>query len=437
MFSIKGLYSEANVMIGHVEESCIAQITHFLNHPAFTNPVVIMPDTHAGAGAVVGFTMEMTNKIIPNVIGVDIGCGMQSINIGKNLSLSFENLDLLIRNKIPFGQNVHDDSVLDMKKDFPWHRVNVLAEKFAMAYSNKFGESLDIPRYDIDWFIAKCKDIGIDVRRAINSLASLGGGNHFIEVGISRNNDYWITLHSGSRNFGLKICTYWQNRAKKFLGKDKKEAFRNVVNEIKIKYKYEPRKIKEEIRKLREEMNLDIGIDMKGCEWLENEDASGYLFDMIFSQVYAEINREYMIRIIEKILKSERTDHIHSTHNFIDFDDFIIRKGAIRSYENERIIIPFNMRDGILICEGKSNPLWNYSAPHGAGRVMSRSQAKKNLSVEDFKIQMSEVFSTSVGYSTLDEAPGAYKDAKIIEEAIEPTAKIIDRIKPLHNMKDS
>jgi len=174
---------------------------------------------------------------------------------------------------------------------------------------------------------------------------------------------------------------------------------------------------------------------MKGCEWLEGSDATGYLFDMIFSQMYAQVNREYMVRIIEKIIGIERIDEIETVHNFIDFNDFIIRKGAIRSYKGERMIIPFNMRDGILICEGKSNNEWNCSAPHGSGRLMSRSQANKSLDVEEFKSQMRGIYSTSVNRSTLDEAPGAYKDSKIIENTIGPTATIIDKVKPVLNMK--
>ena len=423
-------------MIDKIEETCSSQIHHFVNHPAFTNQVAIMPDTHAGKGSVIGFTMEMTDKVIPNVVGVDIGCGMLSLNIGKNLNISLEELDRKIRNAIPFGTEIHDNAVIHMKNDFPWHEVNVQAEKFTMAYLNKFGVRIELPGYNIDWFLEKSKQIGGDLRRIINSVGTLGGGNHFIETGLAENGDYWITIHSGARNFGKKICDLWQHRAIKILREDKKDILQEKIKEIKETYKHTPRTIKEKIKEVKAELNLDAGIDMKGCEWLEGDNATGYLFDMIFSQMYAKVNREYMARIIEKIIGSERGDEIETVHNFIDFHDFIIRKGAIRSYENERMIIPFNMRDGILICEGKSNPEWNYSAPHGAGRVMSRSQANKRLDVDEFKGQMEGIYSTSVGKTTLDEAPGAYKDSKIIEEAIEPTAVIIDKIKPIHNMKD-
>lgn len=436
MFIVKGKHTTATVMIDYIEEACIAQINHIVNHMAFINQVVIMPDTHYGQGSVIGFTMEMSDKIIPNVIGVDIACGILSMNIGTDLKCSLEELDRKIREKIPFGQDIHEKAIIDMKKNFPWHRANVLAEKFAMAYWNKFNVRLDLPHYDIDWFLEKCKDIGGNLSRYIHSIGTLGGGNHFIETGLS-NGNYWITIHSGSRNYGKKICEYWQHKAEKILREDKKRELRNQVEKIREKYKYTPRKIKEEIAKIKSELGLDYGIDMKGLEWLEGDAATGYLFDMIFCQIYAELNREYMARIIEGILGVTRQDEIETVHNFIDFKDFIIRKGAIRSYKDERFSLPFNMRDGILICEGKSNSEWNFSAPHGAGRVMSRAQAKKKLDLDEFKAQMSEIHSTSIGHGTLDEAPGAYKDSSVIESAIEPTAVIIDRIKPIHNMKDS
>lgn len=415
MFIVKGKYTYATVMIDDVEETCVSQIHHFVNHLAFTNPVAIMPDCHAGKGSVIGFTMEMTDKVIPNVVGVDIGCGMLSLNTGKNLNISLEELDRKIRAAIPFGTEVHDNAAIHMKNDFPWHEVNVQAEKFAMAYLNKFNARIEIPQYDIDWFLEKNKQIGGDLRRIINSLGTLGGGNHFIETGISEEGNYWITIHSGARNFGKRVCDLWQGRAVKILRDEKRGELQERIKQIKEKFKYTPRTIKEKIKEARSELGLDCGIDMKGCEWLEGDDAAGYLFDMIFAQMYAKINREYMARIIEKIIGIERSDEIETVHNFIDFHDFIIRKGAIRSYKKERMIIPLNMRDGILICTGKSNPEWNNSAPHGAGRTMSRSQANKKLDVEEFKNQMEGIFSTSVGKTTLDEAPGAYKDSRIIE----------------------
>lgn len=399
------------------------------------NRTFITGNCHQGKSSVIGFSMEMTDKIIPNVIGVDIGCGVKSIKIGKFLNISLEELDRKIRESTPFGTDIHDNALINMKKEFPWRKINVQAEKFAMAYLNKFGSRITPPNYNIDWFLKKSKQIGVNLKRAINSIGTLGQGNHFYEMGISNNKDYWATVHSGSRNFGKCICEYWQNKAIKILNEDKRNLLQEKITQIREKYKKNPRQIKEEIKKVRDKLGLNYGINMKGCEWLEDTDATEYLFDMIFSQMYAEINREYMIRAIEKIIKTERTDEIETTHNFIDFRDFIIRKGAIRSYKNERMVIPFNMRDGILICEGKSNEEWNYSAPHGAGRIMSRSKANKTINLNEFKNQMKGIYSTSINENTKDEAPGVYKDSDIIEKAIGPTATIIDKIKPVLNMK--
>jgi len=436
MIEIPGKYTTAHVMIDDLDPESMSQIYHFVNHPAFTNPVAIMPDVHAGRGAVIGFCMEMTEKVIPGVIGVDIGCGMLSVNIGGSLPTALEELNTRIRARIPFGQNVNEESILNMEREFPWRRVEIMAEKFRMAYRAKFGDSFDPPHYDINWFMDKCVHIGGNVRYHINSIGSLGGGNHFLELGVSEKGEYWITVHSGSRNFGKRICEYWQGRAVKFWRKDRRQDLAKEIDRIKAE-ETDGKIIYEKIKAIKKEMKLDVGIDMKGCEWLENDLSKGYLYDMIFAQTFAEVNRETIMGSILNILGVSETDRVASTHNFVDFQDFIIRKGAIRAYEGERCIIPFNMRDGLLICEGKSNPDWNCSAPHGAGRVLSRAGARKKLDVEEFKRQMDGIYSTSVSFSTLDEAPGAYKKASIIEAMIEPTVKIIERVKPVINMKDA
>jgi len=439
MFDLKGKYTTAKVTIDYVEETGMAQIISFINHPAFTGPVAIMPDTHAGKGSVVGFTMPLGDKVIPNVVGVDIGCGMQSIGLGP---YGLNNLDLVhlnhkIRQQVPFGFATHDKPILDMKKDFPWRRACSEAQKFALAYQEKFGTGINLPIYDIDWFTQKCMTIGCDLGRAIKSIGSLGGGNHFIEVGTDQGGQIWVTIHTGSRNFGKCICEYWQDRAVKKVKKQSKEDTQKAVKDLKATYT--GKELYDRIKALK---NAPDPVPEYHCadelRWLEGEDAQAYLFDMVFAQIYAEENRNQIASIILDILGIEDPNSlsmIETVHNFIDFKDFIIRKGAIRSYTGERMIIPFNMRDGILVCEGRSNPEWNYSAPHGAGRVLSRGQAKKKINLETFKEQMKDIYSTSVCQGTLDEAPDAYKDAKLIEEAIGTTATIIDRIKPILNMK--
>jgi RNA-splicing ligase RtcB len=437
MFEIKGKYTTAKVMIDAVEETCVKQIHGFLNHPAFTNPISIMPDTHAGKGSVIGFTMPLTSKVIPNVIGVDIGCGMLSYNLGTELNISLEQLDKQIREKVPFGFSTHDKAVMHFKNEFPWTKVRESAKQFTNAYNKKFNTNFISELYEGEdkWFQKKCEQIGADQRRVINSIGTLGGGNHFVEIGKSADDHFWLTIHTGSRNFGKCVCEYWQNYAIKVVKKEKDEI---VSNEIKrIRETFVKSNIEQEIKVLRQHYSLD-NISQQLC-YLEGESVIRYLFDMIFAQQYAQVNREHIAKIISNLINPamKAFQQVESVHNFIDFRDFIIRKGAIRSYTDELMIIPFNMRDGILLCKGKSNSEWNYSAPHGAGRVLSRSAAKREVKLEDFEKSMQGIFSTSIGLGTLDESPMAYKDSKMIEEAIEPTAEIIAKIKPILNMKDS
>jgi len=406
MITLNGKYSNAKIMIDQVEPECISQIVSMINNPVFVNPVAIMPDCHAGKGSVIGFTMKRGDKIIPNIIGVDIGCGMLSMNIGK-VEINFSELDSSIRKRIPFGMNTHEKAIINMRKNFP------------------FGE------YSYEWFEKTCKRIGMDVSYAINSIGTLGGGNHFIEIGKSiSNNDIWITVHSGSRNFGKKVCDYWQKVAEGSDDQTKKLKMLIGLEEIK-KTSKSGTEIGKRISELKQSLNIVKKVS--GLEFLEGSDVDGYLEDMYFAQQYAEENR-YMImsQILIALKKFNAYSSIQTVHNFIDPQDQIIRKGSIRSYVNEIMLIPFNPFDGLLICEGKSNPEWNFSAPHGAGRVMSRGKAKKTITKEMADEAMKGVYASS---RPLDESPLVYKNSALIEKFIEPTAKIIDRIKPIMNLK--
>lgn len=255
--------------------------------------------------------------------------------------------------------------------------------------------------------------------------------NHFIELGKSdKTGDYWVTIHTGSRNFGLKIADYWTNVAKGKVFVASKE-YNTELDNI-ILNTYPKSDIPKKIRDLKS--RYEIGIN---SEYLEGENLIGYLFDMVFAQFYAEWNRRTILKSIKEILNVVKfNEEIHSIHNYVNFKDFIIRKGSISSYVGEKMIIPFNMRDGILICEGKSNEDFNFSAPHGAGRLMSRSKAKESVNIDAFRKSMEGIYSTSVCKSTLDESPFAYKNSEVIEQAIEPTAEILDKIKPILNIKD-
>jgi len=392
MLEYKGKYGTANVMLDTFEDEqaqvTISQIYEFLNHPAFTNPISIMPDCHKGEGTVIGFTMEMVpDKIIPNIVGVDINCAMFYMNIGKSIFIKFtrEEIDSKIRENIPFSQNVHTH--------FPrieggfWDVASEAHRLFTMKFNKKFKTSYSPMIFNTDWLKSKCEDIKMDYDRTLKSVGTLGGGNHFIELGKSQETgDYGFTIHSGSRQFGYKIAKHWQRKAGK-----------------------------------------------GSLAYLTGDDVFGYLSDVVFTQHYAELNRLFMASHILEACELEWSDVseiIKTSHNFIDFDDFIIRKGAIRSYIGEKMIIPFNMEDGIIICEGKSNPEWNYSAPHGAGRVDSRRWAKENLDLDKAKHRMKQkdIYCSNL---PLDETKEAYKDPKLIEDAIEPTAKIIDRLMPV------
>ena len=393
MLEYKGKYGTAKVMIDDIDQATVSQIYEFLNHEAFTNPIVVMTDCHKGNGVVIGFTMEMTDKVIPNVVGVDINCGMLSFNIGKNIlaEMSKEDIDSLIRKAIPFGTNVHNNFIPTMNNAF-FNDASEVHRKFIMKFNKKFNTSHQLVKFDKAWVEQKCEEIDMNFDRALKSIGTLGGGNHFIELGKSqKTGDYWFTIHSGSRQFGMKICKYWQRKAGK-----------------------------------------------GALAYLTGDDMIGYLTDMVFAQMYAELNRYYMAEAVLLATNLDWVDvkqKIETCHNFIDFDDFIIRKGAIKSYIGEYMVIPLNMEDGTLICSGKSNPEWNFSAPHGAGRVASRTWAKKNLNLDEAKHRMEK---QGIYFSKLptDELKGAYKDPKIIEDGIKPTSDIIDRIKPVLAMKD-
>ena len=392
-----GKHTTAKCFIDLIDEEgkdrgTIQQIYEFINHEVFTNPVAIMPDTHKGNGAVIGFTMELTDKVIPNVIGVDIGCGMFTMDLGPDFLKTERRgeIDEKIRESIPFGTNVHKD--VEYISDGLIKEINYRLNLFSLNYKRRYNTEYNVPTITQKWFEKKCEEIGMDYRRFLQSLGTLGGGNHFIEFGQSDNGNYMVTFHSGSRQFGLKIANYHQKKARDFK-------------------------------------------DHGQLSYLIEKEMFDYLVDMVVAQTWADDNRRKMARIFHSIFKNDCLEVIHSIHNFIDFNDWIIRKGAIRSYVGEKMIIPFNMEDGILICEGKSNAEWNFSAPHGAGRLFSRKQAKAEINIDEANNRMVE---KDIYFSKLpiDETRDAYKPASIIEDNIGPTATIVNRIRPVLTMKD-
>lgn len=428
----KGKYTSATVMIDDIDDETQSQIIKMINSPAFDAPIAIMPDTHAGKGSVIGFTMPMFDKAVPNVVGVDINCGMLMLSFDTYINRGYT--DKAIRSVVPFGKEVRKTPVYNMERKFPWAEATKLNLKFCLAYNHKFGTKVKHTLYDYKWFEAKCNDIGMNVKRAVNSIGTLGGGNHFIEIGKSKEaGDHRITIHCGSRQFGLKICDYWQNTPTRKKMEQKKVDFDKGLAEIKATLR--GKAISKAIKRLKADLGLNNKVE-KGLDYLTGEDLYGYLTDMIFCQIYAQENRKIIAWEIQKILNVHYIKKIETIHNYISFEDFVIRKGAVSAHKGEVFILPFNMEDGILICKGKGNAEWNNSAPHGAGRAYSRRQAKDKFSAKVAADRMAAkgIYTSAV---PVDEVKEAYKDPKIIENAIGPTADIIDRITPIMNMKDN
>ena len=450
MFTIKGKFTEALVTIDDVEAECRRQIHAFTNHPAFTEKIVMMPDTHAGAGVPIGFCMPITKRVIPNVIGVDIGCGMLAHEMDFDFSRfsqdDWDKFDPQIRRDVPTGFNIHRKELIDLRDagEF-WLAINQEAQGFIQAWNEKFGTDHKIPILDWHWLKTLVRQAGTSREKASLSLGTLGGGNHFIEIGRSEETGkYWLTIHSGSRNFGLRVANHHQKVARNDLLKRRQGFEAEQIQQIladptNLEYRQEL------LQNAKSQAGLGEDIQLRNLEWLEGEHAIDYLLAMIFAQKFASLNRELMADQIfnsmahrrgvrRKDLVSGRK--IESIHNFIDFRDMTVRKGAIRSYKGEEMVIPFNMRDGLLICEGKSNAEWNNTAPHGAGRVMSRTKAKQTLSMEDFKEGMKDIHTNSVCAATIDESHMAYKDSEMIENAIGPTCTVLEHVPPVFNLKD-
>ena len=396
VLTIKGKYTTAKLFNDNIEEACVNQIQGMVDSPAFTEPVRIMPDAHFGKGSCVGFTMPVGNKLVPATIGVDIGCGIYAYktNMSKKMSeaINWQEVDDRIRAAIPLGFNSHKDGGLS-------DEFKALADKLGLEH-NKVGAS----------------------------LGTLGGGNHFIEFAKSSNDgSMWLLIHTGSRNLGAKTCDYHQKKAIAKLKADR--AF--ITKEVIMKA---PESSREQVKQSWKSEDLFTLSDDQA--FLVKEDKEEYLRDMYVAQKYAHLNKLTIRDNICNALGLEVLESIESVHNYIDPSDRVIRKGAIRALEGEKVVIPFNMRDGSILAKGKGNPDWNNSAPHGAGRVMSRTQAKKEIDLDTFKGQMTNVWSSSVGAETLDEAPDAYKPRAEIEDAIKDCVEVYDYLIPIYNLKD-
>lgn len=439
MYEVIGKYTTALITANDLDDVTMSQIRLCVNNAAFTTKMVFMPDTHAGAGvSIIGLTMPISSLIIPEIISTDIDCGMLMMKIssdwhsGTGTDSQNPEIDRQIREVVPFGANVRNSSIFEMRK-FEWEKLSTIASKFEQNFNAKFETKFHAPEYSYKWFETFCKRTNAPQERIERSLGTLGGGNHFIELGqTSRTGDITITIHTGSRKLGEVVCTHWQKMAQNGIPKF------DIAEWIeRVKLEHQKTDWNTQIKRYHE-VAYETVQQPKGLGYLVGESMFNYFCDMIFAQEYARKNRQLIAEFISHKLKFNTEESIETPHNYIDFNDWIIRKGAIKSYTGTKMIIPLNMTDGILICEGKSNPEWNFSAPHGAGRIGSRSYIKSlfnagALTQEDLENSMIGVYSAGI---PVDEYQGAYKDAETIERLIEPTATILEKSKPFMSLKD-
>ncbi|MCI8492943.1 MULTISPECIES: RtcB family protein [Anaerotruncus] len=397
MLEVKGKYNSAKIFTDVVDEASVAQVIQLCNQ-SFTDGsrIRMMPDIHAGAGCTVGTTMTITDKVVPNLVGVDIGCGMETVHL-REQHLELQKLDKLIRAKIPSGFSIREKAhryfnEIDLTELYCYRQINPL--------------------------------------RAEKSLGTLGGGNHFIEVDRDDEGGLYLVIHSGSRHLGLEVAACYQNEAYQRLNKSSKSDEAALIAQLKTEGR--EKEIQKAIKKLKNTKQTSIP---KPLAYAEGELFEQYIHDMRIIQRFAMLNRRAIADDILKGMGLHAQDSFTTIHNYIDTDAMVLRKGAVSAKDGERLLIPINMRDGSLICIGRGNEDWNCSAPHGAGRLMSRSQAKQSFTVSEFKHQMDGIYTTSVGKATLDECPMAYKRMEDIVSNISETVHIERIIRPVYNFK--
>ena len=372
-----------------IENSASEQIKELGNYQPYKDSKIrIMPDCHAGAGCTIGTTMTINDKITPNLVGVDLSCGMLTVKL-KEKEIDLQKLDSIINKFVPCGFDVHT------------------SQQAEFNFESLIAKNLNIPRAKL-------------------SIGTLGGGNHFIEIDRSSAGDLFLVIHSGSRNIGARVAKFYQDTAILKLT-DNSEEKAELID--RLKFEGRQREIGVELKKLkRPSINKDLA-------YLEGKDFENYLHDVKIMQEYATLNRRTIANIILSKMNLVEDESFETIHNYIDLGRMILRKGAVSAEEGETLLIPMNMRDGSIIAKGKGNPDWNYSAPHGAGRLMSRNSARQKLDLNVFKEQMKDIYSTSVVESTLDESPNAYKPIEEILECVKDTVIVVDIIKPIYNFK--
>jgi len=398
MIEIKGSHNLALCYCDELDEKAAEQIRLVCDQIEFAETKLrIMPDVHAGKGCTIGTTMTIKDKIVPGMVGVDIGCGMETVELSER-EIDYEKLDRVIRSGIPAGRKIRDNH-------------------------HSFNSEIDLAKL-------RCA-AKVDLNRARYSIGTLGGGNHFIEVDQAEDGTLYIVVHSGSRHLGTEVADYYQKEASKQLSGNSKEQIGEAIAQL--KRDGHGKEIAAAIKQLKKEGNpVTVPRDLAYV--------SGYLFDdyihdMKIIQRFAVLNRQAMMAVILSKMGLTKVSEFTTIHNYIDTDAMILRKGAVSAKQGEKLLIPINMRDGSLICIGKGNNDWNQSAPHGAGRIMSRTAALHSLSMEKYRAEMAGIFTTCIGKDTLDESPMAYKNMELIINQIKPTVEILLRIKPVYNFK--
>ncbi|MCQ4637709.1 RtcB family protein [Anaerovorax odorimutans] len=399
MIEVQGNYNTALCFCAELEKSAKGQIKAVCDQEVFAGSKLrIMPDVHAGMGCTIGTTMTITDKVVPGMVGVDIGCGMETVRLDGE-HVDFEKLDKLIRREIPCGREIRETP----------HPLN---------------DQIDLTQL-------RC-GTEVNLTRARRSIGTLGGGNHFIEVDQSESGALYLVVHSGSRHIGNEVARYYQNQAFHALCGNARFQIDEMI--ARMKEEGNSKEIHKAIKALKKRRAMMTPVP-KDLAYVEGKLFDDYIHDMKLIQRFAALNRKAMTDVILEGMGIAAKDSFTTIHNYIDTDAMILRKGAVSAKAGEKLLIPINMRDGSLICEGRGNEDWNCSAPHGAGRLMSRKAASDKLSLEEYRKQMSGIYTTCVGKATLDEAPMAYKSLEEITSQITDTARIISRIRPLYNFK--
>ena len=397
MIEIKGTYNTARVFCDELESGARGQIQTLCDQSfAAGSRIRIMPDVHAGVGCTIGTTLTIGDKVVPNLVGVDIGCGMETVPVsGKRMEL--ERLDKLIYSKIPSGLTVRDSC-------------------------HPYNDQIDLTQL-------RCAH-AVNLDRARKSIGTLGGGNHFIELDVDEDGQRYLVIHSGSRHLGLQVSHYYQEAGYQALNRRDKQSIDELIETLKAQGR--EKEISKQVKAAKKQVLTDIP---KVLAYVTGDLLEDYLHDMALVQQFAQLNRKAMVRELVKGMKWDTEEPFTTIHNYIDVEHRILRKGAVSAQAGETLLIPINMRDGSLLCVGKGNEDWNCSAPHGAGRLFSRAAARQQFTVSQFRKAMGDIYTTSVRAETLDECPMAYKSMETIAAQITPTAEISKVIRPIYNFK--